>query len=119
MRVQIDELKRVTLEVLARSGYPPDEAETILNILMYAQLRGNNQGVVKLIGVGMPRDKACKVISVIRDTKLSALLDGGRNSGMVVVTYAMKLAIQKATEHGVGIVGTNNTNSSTGAIGYY
>lgn len=119
MKVQVDELKRVTLQVLARSGYPPDEAETILEVLMYAQLRGNNQGVVKLIGAGMPRDKACKSISTIRETKLSALLDGGRNSGMVVVSYAMKLAIQKASEHGIGIVGTNNTNSSTGAIGYY
>ena len=119
MKIKIDELKRVTLQVLARGGYPPDEAETILSVLMYAQLRGNNQGIVKLIGAGMPRDKACKPISVIKDTKLSALLDGGRNSGMVVVTHAMNIAIQKASEHGVGIVGTNNTNSSTGAIGYY
>ncbi len=119
MKVQIDELKRVTLQVLARGGYPPDEAETILNVLMYAQLRGNNQGIVKLIGAGMPRDKASQPISVVRNTKLSALLDGGRNSGMVVVNYAMKLAIQKAGEHGMGIVGTHNTNSSTGAIGYY
>jgi L-2-hydroxycarboxylate dehydrogenase (NAD+) len=119
MNVQIDELKRVTLQVLARAGYPPDESETILNVLMYAQLRGNNQGIVKLIGAGMPRDKARKPIAVIKDTKLSALLDGGHNSGMVVVSHAMKIAIQKAGEHGIGIVGTNNTNSSTGAIGYY
>ncbi len=119
MKVQVDELKRVTLQVLARGGYPPDEAETILNVLMYAQLRGNNQGVVKLIGAGMPRDRTCKPISAVRETKLSALLDGGRNSGMVVVSYAMKMAIQKASEHGIGIIGTNNTNSSTGAIGYY
>lgn len=119
MQVLIDDLKRTTLQVLARSGYPPDEAETILNVLMYAQLRGNNQGVVKLIGAGMPRDKSAKPISVLRESKLSALLDGGKNSGMVVVSYAMKLAVQKASEHGIGIVGTNNTNSSTGAIGYY
>jgi LDH2 family malate/lactate/ureidoglycolate dehydrogenase len=102
MKVQIDELKRVTLQVLARSGYPPDESEMILKVIMYAQLRGNNQGVIKLIGAGMPRDKVCKPISIVRDTKLSALLDGGRNSGMVVVCYAMNLAIQKAAEHGVG-----------------
>ena len=119
MQVQVSELKRVTLQVLSRSGYPSDEAEIILSVLMYAQLRGNNQGVVKLIGAGMPRDKACKPISIIHDTKLSALLDGGKNSGMVVVSYAMQLAIQKAGEHGIGIVGTNNTSSSTGAIGFY
>ncbi|MBI1280149.1 MAG: hypothetical protein GC179_18625 [Anaerolineaceae bacterium] len=119
MQVKVDDLKQVTLQVLQRSGYPSDEADTILKVLMYAQLRGNNQGVVKLIGAGMPRDKSCQPISVLRETKLSALLNGGRNSGMVVLTYAMKLAIQKASEHGIGLVGTNNTNSSTGAIGFY
>ncbi len=119
MKVQVEELKQVTLKVLSRSGYFTDEAETILDVLMYAQLRGNNQGVVKLIGAGMPRDKACQPISIVRETKLSALLDGGRNAGMVAVNYAMKLAIQKARDHGIGIVGSNNTNTSTGAIGYY
>ena len=119
MKVQIDELKQVTLQVLSRSGYPIEEAQTILDVLMYAQLRGNNQGIVKLIGAGMPRDKLAKPISAIKETKLSALLDGGRNSGMVAVTHATSLALQKAREHGIAIVGTNNTNSSTGAIGYY
>jgi L-2-hydroxycarboxylate dehydrogenase (NAD+) len=119
MKVRVEELKKTTLQVLARSGYPDDEAQTILDVLMYAQLRGNNQGVVKLIGAGMPRDPACRAIAVIRDTKLSALVDGGRNSGMVALSYALKLALEKAREHGFGIVGTNNTNSSSGAIGYY
>ncbi len=119
MQVSINELKRVTLQVLERGGYPEDEAAAILDVLMYAQLRGNNQGVVKLIGAGMPRDKSAYPISVVKDTKLSALLDGGRNSGMVVVSHATDLAMEKAREHGIGIVGTNNTNSSTGAIGYY
>lgn len=119
MQVSIDELKQTVLKVLLSSGYPTDEAEIILNVLMYAQLRGNNQGVVKLIGAGMPRDKACRPMSIVRETKLSALIDGGLNAGMVVATSAMKQAIHKAQEHGMGIVGTNNTNTSTGAIGYY
>lgn len=119
MKIAVEALKQTTLKVLERSGYPSGETETILEVMMYAQLRGNNQGVVKLIGPGMPRDAACTPIRVIRDTKLSALLDGGRNSGMVVVTRAMELALEKVREHGFAIVGTNNTNSSTGAIGYY
>lgn len=119
MQIRVDELKQVTLQVLASSGYPPEEATAILEVLMYAQLRGNNQGVVKLIGAGMPRSNAAQPISIVKDTKLSALVDGGKNTGMVVLSYATDLAIQKAREHGVGIVGTNNTNTSTGAIGYY
>jgi LDH2 family malate/lactate/ureidoglycolate dehydrogenase len=58
-------------------------------------------------------------VQVVKDTKLSALLDGGRNAGMVALKRAVDIAIEKAGTHGVGIVGTNNTNSSTGAIGYY
>lgn len=118
-QVSLDQLKHTTLTVLAHSGYPPDEAQTILDVLLYAQLRGNNQGIVKLIGVGMPRDPQAQPIRTIRETKLSALLDGGRNAGMVAMKYALDLAINKAREHSIGLVGTNNTNTSTGAIGYY
>jgi L-2-hydroxycarboxylate dehydrogenase (NAD+) len=119
MKVSVEALKQTTLAVLARGGYPPDEAQTILEVLMYAQLRGNNQGVVKLIGAGMPRHKDAQPIKTVKETKLSALLDGGNNTGMVLVKYAMELALTKAREHGFGIIGTRNSNTSTGAIGYY
>jgi L-2-hydroxycarboxylate dehydrogenase (NAD+) len=119
MKVSVAELKQTTLAVLARSGYPPDEAQTILDVLMYAQLRGNNQGVVKLIGAGLPRSNDVQPIKTVKETKLSALLDGGHNTGMVLLKYAAELALTKAREHGFGIVSTYNTNSSTGAIGYY
>lgn len=119
MQVDLELLKQTTLTVLARSGYPPDEAQIILEVLMYAQLRGNNQGIVKLIGPGMPRDPQARPITIDRETKLSVLLDGGRNSGMVVMRRALDIAIDKAREHGIGLAGTHNTNSSTGAIGYY
>ena len=38
---------------------------------------------------------------------------------MLALTKAMDMAIEKAEAHGFGIVGTNNTPTSTGAIGYY
>jgi LDH2 family malate/lactate/ureidoglycolate dehydrogenase len=119
MKVRLDELKRTTLKVLSESGYPPEEAAVILDVLMYAQLRGNNQGIVKLIGAGMPRHPEARSIQVVKETKLSALLDGGKNAGMVAMNRALELALEKAREHGAGIVGTRNTRTSTGAIGYY
>jgi L-2-hydroxycarboxylate dehydrogenase (NAD+) len=119
VKVPLDTLKQTTFTVLARQGYPPEEAQMILEVLMYAQLRGNNQGIVKLIGAGMPRDPAAGAITVRKETSLSVLLDGGRNQGMVVMTHAMHLALAKARAQGFGLVGTHNTNTSTGAIGYY
>lgn len=119
MKVSLDALRQAVLAVLTRSGYPPDEAQIILDVLLYAQLRGNNQGVVKLIGTGLPRDPRAAPIRTIRDTRLSALLDGGWNVGMVVMQAAAQLAIEKCRQHGMSLVGTQRTVSSTGAIGYY
>ena len=86
---------------------------------MYAQLRGNNQNVIKLLGAGMPANPAAGAISLHKETKLSALVDGAWNQGMVVLSKSTELAIAKAKTHGFGIVGTRRTNSPTGAIGYY
>ncbi len=118
-QIDIETLKATVMAILARSGYPPDEAQIVQEVLLYAQLRGNNQGVVKLIGAGLPRDPAVEPIRIVRETKLSALVDGGRTIGMVVMQYATDLAIARAREHGFGIVGTRQTYTSTGAIGYY
>lgn len=119
MKIKLDELKDVTRRVLLHSGYDETESAIILDVLLYAQLRGNNQNVIKLIGAGMPKNPDAGEITVVRETKLSALLDGQHNQGMVVLTRAMHIALEKAQAHGFGIVGTHNTNSSTGAIGYY
>jgi len=119
MRVKVSELKRLASKAIKYYGYDDKETKIILDILMYAQLRGNNQGIVKLIGKGIPKSGKAGKIKVLKQTKLSALLDGNQNMGMVVVTRAMEIALQKARQHGFAIVGTNNTCSSTGAIGYY
>jgi LDH2 family malate/lactate/ureidoglycolate dehydrogenase len=104
---------------LKNLGYNEEERRVITDVLMYAQLRGNNQGIVKLIGGGMSKDPDAGPIAVRRETKLSSLLDGNRNHGMVVLTRAVEIARAKAQEHGFGLVGTCNTSTSTGALGYY
>lgn len=119
MNIRIDTVQTIAQKALSRFGYSLEEASAILDILMYAQLRGNNQGLVKLIGAGIPKDPAAGPMHTIKETKLSSLIDGNRNFGMLVMKQAMDTAIAKAKEFGFGIVGTNNTTSSTGAIGYY
>lgn len=119
MHVPINDLKKIGLKALKKQGYNDSEADTILGMLMYAQLRGNNQGMVKLIGKGIPKNPAAGTIIIEKETKLSARINGGHNPGAVVIRKAVDIAIAKAREHGIGIVGTNNTNSSTGALGYW
>lgn len=119
MKIAIEDLKQTTRQAILKSGYTESEAEIILDVILYAQLRGNNQGVIKLVGAGMPKESIAGDVSIVKETKLSVLYDGGFNQGMVVMMQAMRSAILKAKEHGFGIAATRRTRSSTGAIGYY
>ena len=117
--VPIPKLEEMCRAAILTYGYSDEEAEIILEILLYAQLRGNNQGIAKLIDGGIPKDPKAGEIRRLKETKFSVLLDGARNMGMVVMHEAVEIALNKGLEQGVGIVGTFNTASSTGAIGYY
>jgi LDH2 family malate/lactate/ureidoglycolate dehydrogenase len=119
MKVSIEALRAATRKAIRAQGFDRADTEVILAIILYAQLRGNNQNVIKLLGAGMPANPDAGEITLVKDTKLSALLDGSWNQGMVVVSRATGLAIEKARRHGFGIVGTRRTNSPTGAIGYF
>ena len=118
MLVKLDHLRELTRKAILRYGYSKLEAETIANVLLYAQLRGNNQGVVKLIGKGIPKF-ANGAITVEKETKVSALVNGHQNHAMVAVNQATDLAISKAQENGIAVVGVNNINTSSGALGFY
>lgn len=119
MKIKVSELKKMVEVILKKYNYDQTEVETISAVLMYAQLRGNNQGIVKLISPKFIKNSNAGEIEMTERTKLSALINGNHNSGMVVLKKAMDKAVEMAKEHGFGIVGVNNTNTSTGAIGYY
>lgn len=88
-------------------------------MLLYAQMRGNNQGVIKITTGGMNRAPAAGRMQVERETPLSALINGNGDAGMLVLSRATDMAVEKARQHGFGIVGTHHTATSTGALGYY
>jgi L-2-hydroxycarboxylate dehydrogenase (NAD+) len=119
MLVPLDELRRLNRRALTLAGYEEDEINLMLDILWYAQLRGNIQSIVQFAGPGMPKHPEAGDPSVIKETALSVLLDGNRNAGMVVMHRAMILALEKAAAQGFGMVGTRNTCQATAAIGYY
>ena len=73
MKVDIDRLRRVTRGAILASGYAESDSEIILEIILYAQLRGNNQNVIKLVGAGMPADPNAGAIRVLpRDATVGA-----------------------------------------------
>jgi len=119
MKITIDELKDLTIGALKNYGYNDEEISAISAVLLYAQLRGNNQGVVKLIGAGIPKNPTAGRITIEKETTVSARINGNGNHAMVVVKKALDIVLQKAKKNGFGIAGTYNTNTSSGAIGYF
>jgi len=118
MKIDLKELEDLTTKALKNFGYDDNETATIRDMLLYAQLRGNNQGVVKLIGKGIPKNSEAGDIKIEKETALSARINGNQNQAMVVVKKALDLVLEKAKSNGIGISGTFNTATSSGAIGY-
>ncbi|HEY2003743.1 MAG TPA: Ldh family oxidoreductase [Candidatus Saccharimonadia bacterium] len=117
MKVKVQELKGKVNAGVAKLGYKGEEAKIIAETLLYAQLRGNNQGITKIATGGVPKAGEVEEYRVVKRNKCGALISGGH--AMVATDKAVKLANELAAEHGVGIVGSNHTFTSSGAIGYF
>ncbi len=117
--VPLDELKDLVEVCLIKTGLEGFEADIVRDVLMYAQLRGNNQGLIKIVeGTVTPPPEASQV-GVVASHGATLRLNGNQCSGMVVSYMATEEAIRIAGEFGIAFVGTCNTSTSTGAIGYY
>ncbi|MBK6950385.1 MAG: Ldh family oxidoreductase [Haliscomenobacter sp.] len=119
MQVGLKALEELVTGILLQEGFSEKEIELTLPVLMYAQCRGNNQGVVKLTGKGLSRPPSDGLVKTVFETPVSQVIDGGQHLGMVVMQEATSRAIEKASGLGVSFIATRNTASSTGAIGFY
>ena len=88
VKISVDELRELTVSAIKRYGYNDNDTAVISDVLLYAQLRGNNQGIAKLIGKGIPVNADAGDITTVKDTPISARIDGGQNHSMVVLDKA-------------------------------
>jgi LDH2 family malate/lactate/ureidoglycolate dehydrogenase len=77
-------------------------------------------GLAKILNIPEHRrfKRPRRPISVLRETEISSLYDGGNNVGMLVMYHAARVAIEKAAARGVSIVGVTNSWMS-GRSAYY
>lgn len=109
------ELEDLVYEIFVASGVMQDEAVEIANHLVLANLRGVDSHGVSRVGVYVERLELGLVSPVtrmqtVRETPVSALVDGGNGSGLVIAARAMRVAITKAEETGVGMVSARGSN---------
>lgn len=119
MKIEIDVLRSSIYDGLRVLQHSEEDARVITDVLMYAELRANNQGVIKLIAGALKPHPNQIDITTVFESPISARLNGGQRIGMVVVSKAVDIAIQKASSTGMAIVGCSGYSSATGALGVW
>ncbi len=121
--VPVPAVHRLVADILVAHGVPSADAEVVASRMLDADIRGvRTHGIARLEpycqridagGYNLTPD-----IRVVRETSVTALIDGDNGFGQLVVTRAADLAIAKAAEHGLAWVGTRCSNHA-GAAGVY
>lgn len=121
--ISIENLQQVVLETLTNVGVSENDAAIILDTILFANRRGvATHGVGRLplyihkIAAGHYNPK--HDIEVLADNAAYALLDAHNGFGQVVAYKATKMAIKKAKQYGVAVVGVRNSNNF-GTAGYF
>ena len=119
MKLSIQELRDLSHQAILKYGYSEDDTRVILDMLMYAQLRGNDQGIVKLIGEGMPQHDKVQPPTIETETPATAIINANYSMEAIAMQQAVAIVIAKAKDMGIAIVGTHTGHGSSGAIGYW
>lgn len=123
VRVDPERLHGFCLAALEAAGATAQDAAIAAHVLVRTDLRGvHSHGVQTLPahvrslqegGTASPT-----LPTIVRDTPVTAVLDGQGGIGLVVATRAVAIAIEKARTSGVGVVLVRNSNHC-GAVGHY
>ena len=115
VRIEYSELKRLSVEILIKSGMNKNHAEIASDVLLKADVRGvDTHGVSNMLrnyvqyfneGSANPRPNW----KITRETESCATVDSDKGLGVVVVPLCMEIAIEKAKKTGVGLVSIGNS----------
>ncbi len=121
--INVNEAKEKISAIFMKVGVKEDEASLIADMVVEADQRGvHSHGIlctaryVRLIREGKMRPNA--EIRVLRDNGTVAVWDGNHSSGQILGYRAMEDAMNKARQHGVGVVCVKGANHF-GALAYY
>jgi delta1-piperideine-2-carboxylate reductase len=124
-RLTIAEARALAERTMQAVGHTVEEAQIIADHLIDCELRGLSYGglpralsIAERITKTSEGAKTRTPIRVESRTPVSALVYGGDNVGYLVALRAMQEAIARAKQHGVAIVGSNET-WYTGMLSYY
>jgi LDH2 family malate/lactate/ureidoglycolate dehydrogenase len=121
IRMTVAEARALGEAAMRGAGFAEDDARILTDHVLDAALCGYEySGLPKLLNVvdypefQLPR----RAVAVLRETAVTALLDGGNTTGMVAAYRAAEATIQRAQSNGIAIICLGNT-WMTGRSAYY
>lgn len=123
MKIQIDAIKKRSIACFEQAGLSSEDAKIITDVLTETEMRGVfTHGFLRLERyINCIKSGGIQTngnYTVLFDSPSWASIDGNGNLGIVVAYKAMKLAMEKAKETGIGIVNVRGSHHF-GAAGYY
>ena len=117
------EVRRLCTQVVEGLGVAADDAATTVDVFLQAELMGEESHGLRLLLHVLGRleaggDRADTDVAIVTDRGAIAVWDANRSLGQVTAARAMARAIEKAREHGIGLVTVRNGNSLTSAKYY-
>ncbi len=121
--IPYEELKAFCERVFTGYGFTPEDAGKITDVLLAADLYGiESHGVQRLIRYHQEflwgYVKLGAVPEIVKETPVSATVDGHDMAGQTLGIWCMEKAIEKAKQSGIGMVAVRNCNHF-GIAGYY
>ena len=117
-------VRRTVTQIFEKLGLTPEDAAEGADVLTMTDLRGvETHGVSNMLRLYVRDYKAGKLtpkpgLTIVRQAPGTAVIDAERRLGIIVGPKAMRLAIDKAKQVGVGAVTVFNSGHF-GAIGHY
>ncbi len=121
VRLSVDDAQDLGEKALLRIGFAADEASIIAAHLVDASTWGYAFAGLPRIVVIADRPEIRKgrdPVSIVKETAVSALLDGGNHTGYYSLLRAVDVAIEKVQQSGVAVIGLRNSWFS-GRNAYY
>jgi len=121
MRLTVAEARALGEAALQRIGYPAEDAAIVTDQLVDNALCGYRFASLPRILAIAEDDKTAKPrtpVRVVRETPVSAIVDGGNKVGYVAAFRGAEIAVAKARASGIAMVGVHNSYYS-GRNAYY
>ncbi len=115
IELSLEATKEFLISLFLTYGFSQEDSIYLSDSLLAADLAGvESHGIQRMIrydeAIHCGMVNACAIPQIVFETPISAVIDGDKAMGQLVSRDAMKLAISKARQVGIGMTAVRNSN---------